>query len=87
MSIIILTPKPSNPPTASDNLATAANSPTIAQRLESQFLHLLGLEGHTFETYEQLRDFAETQIAAAAAVVPAAVDAAAPVASDAPPAA
>lgn len=75
MSIIILTPPPKKPGTTSQ--ATEANVTPgtlstditgIGQRLESAFLHLIGLEGHRFDTFEQLRDFAQAQIDATAPV-------------------
>jgi hypothetical protein len=81
MSIIILTPAPKQTD-SSTGVSPLATAPTLATRLTSEILHLVGLEGHRFETFEQLRDFAEAQIAAAAAVVDAPIAAVAPVTAD-----
>jgi len=86
MSIIILTPKPNNLSMSSNSVVDTNES--IAARLTSDFLHLLGHEGHRFDTFEQLRDFAQAQIDAAslAARAAAPVAAAEPVAPTAAPA-
>lgn len=70
MSIIILTPPPKGTGSTSTSSPTvegvlAAPSTSVGQRLESAFLHLIGMEGHRFDTFEQLRDFAQAQIDAA----------------------
>jgi len=78
MSIIILTPKPNNLSMSSNSVVDTNES--IAARLTSDFLHLLGHEGHRFDSFEQLRDFAQAQIDAASlaarAAAPAPVEAA-----------
>lgn len=61
MSIIVLTPPPKNPRTANTDT-------TATERMASEFLHLIGREGYHFESFEQLRDFAQAQIDADAAV-------------------
>lgn len=62
MSIIVLTPKPPQ------NAAVANTDSSLSVRLASDFLHLLGQEGHRFDSFEQLRDYAQAQIDAAAAL-------------------
>lgn len=64
MSIIVLTPPPK---TGTTSLATAAGvgPDSFGARLASDFLHLLGREGYHFDSFEQLRDFAQAQIDAA----------------------
>lgn len=63
MSIIVLTP----PPKTNAALATTDGSnESFGSRLASDFLHLVGLEGRHFDSFEQLRDFAQAQIDAAA---------------------
>jgi hypothetical protein len=64
MSIIVLTPPPKNPP--GTNAASLDANPSVTDRLASEFLHLIGREGYHFDTFEQLRDFAQAQIDAAA---------------------
>lgn len=75
MSIIILTPPPkklsvtspaTTEPTAVQALPPA--SPTVGERIESAFLHLIGQEGHHFADWTAVRDFAQAQIDAAKAV-------------------
>ena len=73
MSIIILTPPPKKPGASTTLSAADASAGTLStdvtgfgQHLASDFLHLIGLEGHRFDTFEQLRDFAQAQIDAAA---------------------
>lgn len=62
MSIIVLTP----PPKTNAALATTDGSnESFGSRLTSDFLHLVGLEGRHFDSFEQLRDFAQAQIDAA----------------------
>lgn len=76
MSIIILTPPPP-PPKGTGLLAGSEPDPNAAgtlstditgwgHKLESAFLHMIGLEGHRFDSWEALRDFAAAQCAAAA---------------------
>jgi len=65
MSIIILTPKPNSLSARATN-TVADTAESLAARMTSDFLHLLGHEGHRFDTFEQLRDFAQAQIDAAA---------------------
>ena len=71
MSIVILNPPPKKPGT-STALATAdAGNPAAVppagmfSKLESEFLHLIGLEGHQFADWAAVRDFAQAQIDAA----------------------
>lgn len=73
MSIIILTPPPKKSGTStttSDALAEVGTLSTditgLGHKLESAFLHIIGLEGHRFDSWEALRDFAAAQVAAAA---------------------
>lgn len=67
MSIIVLTPKPKT--TAA--LAVASTDTSMAPDL----LHMLGVDAQRFDTFEQLRDYAQAQIDAAAPTVPPAADA------------
>lgn len=60
MSIIVLTPKPNNA------AAVPNTDESLSVRLASDFLHMLGQDGRRFETFEQLRDYAQAQIDAAA---------------------
>lgn len=60
MSIIVLTPKP--PQAAAAEVHT---DESLSTRLASDFLNLLGHEGRRFDSFEQLRDYAQAQIDAA----------------------
>lgn len=82
MSIIILTPPPKKPGTSTAPGTLSSDATGLASRLSSDFLHLIGLEGHRFDTFEQLRDFAQAQIDATRPTVPPAID---PVAAPAAP--
>lgn len=68
MSIIVLTPKPPQvKATAAVNTSTVAQTETsLIARIGDDFLHLMGHEGYRFDTFEQLRDYAQAQIDAAA---------------------
>jgi hypothetical protein len=67
MSIIVLTPKPPQAQTAAANTSTIALTETsLVARIGDDFLHLMGHEGYRFDTFEQLRDYAQAQIDAAA---------------------
>jgi|SRR5579859_655368 len=68
MSIIVLTPKPSQAKTAGTN-TVAQTEHSLAARVGEDFLHLLGHEGYRFDSFEQLRDFAQAQIDATAMAV------------------
>jgi hypothetical protein len=74
MSIIVLTPKP---PQAQ---ATVNTDESLSTRLASDFLHMMGQEGHRFDSFEQLRDYAQAQIDAA--TLAAKIDPPAPVAAE-----
>jgi hypothetical protein len=70
MSIIVLTPPPKNPSGSAAALSSGSPEP-FGNRLASELLHLVGLEGHRFDSFEALRDFAQAQIDAAGPTVPA----------------
>jgi hypothetical protein len=65
MSIIVLTPKPPQAKAAGTN-TVAQTEGSLAARVGEDFLHLLGHEGYRFDSFEQLRDFAQAQIDATA---------------------
>ena len=67
MSSIVLTPPPKTGP---NSLAATDTGGSFGSRLASELLHLVGLEGHSFDSFEQLRDFAQAQINAAGPTVP-----------------
>lgn len=64
MSIIVLTPKPPQAKVAGTN-TVAQTEGSLAARVGEDFLHLLGHEGYRFDSFEQLRDFAQAQLDAA----------------------
>jgi hypothetical protein len=59
VSIIVLTPKPPQ------SVAAVSTDESLSAHLASDFLHLLGQEGRRFDSFEQLRDYAQARIDAA----------------------